>query len=87
MSSKPRLSKKEKKVQKKNSKSNGGKTGGDTCSKNIILGRRNWPDLSASTNDRGRSNNVRNDGHEKTAATNNDNSSKTNNTCPQRKYL
>lgn len=83
MSIKPHITSKERRENKKNHKK-----GGDTCSTDCILGRQNWPDLSASASHRGRSNNVK-DTDETKKTENNKNTNNNNNintSCSQCEY-
>jgi len=71
MSSKPHITRKEIRDRKKEKKRNC-TTNGDTSSNNCVLGRQNWPELTASHSGRGRSNNARDDDRH-TTTTENDN--------------
>jgi len=81
MSIKPHTTSKERRENKKKHKKSG-----DTCSNDCILGRQNWPDLSASANDRGRSNNVKNNDTNKNDNKKNTNNSNISKSCSQREY-
>lgn len=82
MSIKPHTTSKERRENKKKHKKDG-----DTCSNGCILGRQNWPDLSASASYRGRSNNAKNNNEIKIKDNNkNDDSRNINKSCPQCEY-